>query len=430
VTNAQTVATDMMGARHPLNVLHVAAGIEPDAGGPPVSILNFIRCSSSADVRPTLLVTVDPSTSGAERGEMRRRVEDAAGHLITAKRIGFFGSKAKRWAISPSLAFWIARHVREYDLVVLHSAWLFSSIAGLCAARLAHRTCVMVPHESLTEFDVERPGNHLRRMAKRILKRLYLRQCDLIIFASVLERDDTVPAANVVKATVLHHPIVNASLLPRARPARVPGQPLRLGFLGRLHPKKNVPLLLDALSELDEHTVLVVGGDGPDEEKERLRSRVLRLGVTDRVIWRGFVSQAQKQAFFDGIDLLVMPSEYESFGLVAAEAMAQGVPVVVTPRSGVAEIVRAHGGGVVCRPEREPLIETLRQLEADREKLARLAASAIEAVRLELGYEQFGTRLRQEYFKLMDREVARGRATAPSLAKDANRVQSAETVDG
>jgi hypothetical protein len=92
--------------------------------------------------------------------------------------------------------------------------------------------------------------------------------------------------------------------------------------------------------------------------------------------------------------------------------------------------VRAHGGGVVCRPEREPLIETLRQLEADREKLARLAASAIEAVRLELGYEQFGTRLRQEYFKLMDREVARGRATAPSLAKDANRVQSAETVDG
>jgi glycosyltransferase involved in cell wall biosynthesis len=69
------------------------------------------------------------------------------------------------------------------------------------------------------------------------------------------------------------------------------------------------------------------------------------MGLGHRVDFLGYISAAERAAFFARIDVLALPSNYENFGMAAAEAMAHGVPVLVSERTGLAELLRVHGGG-------------------------------------------------------------------------------------
>ena len=91
-----------------------------------------------------------------------------------------------------------------------------------------------------------------------------------------------------------------------------------------------------------------------------------RDGLAGRVRLLGFVAPRDRAAFFAAVDVLVMPSTYECFGMVAAEALSAGLPVIVTPQTGIAEIVRAHEAGVIVPVGNPDAIRTaIRQILAD-----------------------------------------------------------------
>jgi glycosyltransferase involved in cell wall biosynthesis len=149
---------------------------------------------------------------------------------------------------------------------------------------------------------------------------------------------------------------------------------LRVGFLGRFHPKKNLALLIRALPD---SAFLRVAGDGPEIDRARLRRIADEVGAAERVEWLGFVGAADRADFFDSIDLLAMPSSYESFGLAAAEALAAGVPVLVTPRVGVASLVAEHACGYVV----DPVVEDVHRVLLAAGDLTELSARALRAAR-------------------------------------------------
>lgn len=102
-------------------------------------------------------------------------------------------------------------------------------------------------------------------------------------------------------------------------------------FIGRLHPVKGLPVLLDAWARSrPENWELVIAG--PDEGGHRsvLEDKIRRLGLTDRVFLVGEVAGAQKTELLRSSDLFVLPSQSESFGIVVAEALAHGLPVLTT----------------------------------------------------------------------------------------------------
>jgi len=92
-----------------------------------------------------------------------------------------------------------------------------------------------------------------------------------------------------------------------------------------------------------------------------------------------------------------MPSTFESFGLSAAEAMLHGVPVLVSQRSGIAELIRRHGGGRITSADVSGIVDAISELDADRGALARMGACGQAAVREELTYERIGQALRDAY---------------------------------
>lgn len=134
----------------------------------------------------------------------------------------------------------------------------------------------------------------------------------------------------------------------------------QLLFVGNLVPKKGIPFLLEALCQIKEQRqdfTLYIVGDGPNRgEYEEL---VPKLGLTGIVKFHGMKQKDEVAEFMQNCDFFVMPSLYEGFGVVYAEAMACGKPVIATNARGPDEIVDEEMGILVPPQDTKALREAI-----------------------------------------------------------------------
>ncbi len=142
--------------------------------------------------------------------------------------------------------------------------------------------------------------------------------------------------------------------IPRETAMRSIGIPLwrkNILFAGRIEPLKGIDTLLKALALLQTETpdklenvcVTIVGGDPwtpvLDSEMERLQTLAVELGLHDLVAFAGARDQDLLPYYFAAAEMVVVPSHYESFGMVALESMAMGTPVIASRVGGLAHLV-------------------------------------------------------------------------------------------
>ena len=114
-------------------------------------------------------------------------------------------------------------------------------------------------------------------------------------------------------------------------------------YVGRLEPLKGVDILLEALWRLEDRSdtmLVIVGGSPEDGELPRLKSSADRLGLGANVTFTGSVDQRDLPAYYNAADVFALPSYYESFGLVALEAMACETPVIASRVGGLKTFVK------------------------------------------------------------------------------------------
>ncbi|HJW88018.1 MAG TPA: glycosyltransferase, partial [Dehalococcoidia bacterium] len=128
-------------------------------------------------------------------------------------------------------------------------------------------------------------------------------------------------------------------------------------FVGRMEPLKGLDLLLHmvrCLGHREGLRLLIVGGDWQStEEIARLRRLAFELGIYERVTLWGAVEQERLPLFYAAASVCIVPSYYESFGLVAMEALASGTPVVASCTGGVRDILENGWNGYLI-PSRDP----------------------------------------------------------------------------
>lgn len=186
--------------------------------------------------------------------------------------------------------------------------------------------------------------------------------------------------------------------------------PLHIGYVGRLARQKSLGVLLDAFEGLSDAigrvVVLNLCGPAADIIGETDWQKTLQAANASdgRIRYHGVLHGTDLQAFYGGLDLMVLPStdRQESFGLVQVEAMLQGVPVVASDLAGMREPVRQTGMGLLSRPGdaddlRACMAKVLTEGPPERADLARLRAL-------------FGVDTAcAPYFELADEIAARGK---------------------
>ncbi len=236
----------------------------------------------------------------------------------------------------------------QYDLI--HSHYWLSGWAGKWVQlwwNIPHITMFHTVGAVKNAIAIGEPEPELRLNTEKEL----VKGCHRIIASTDKERDaltnyyDASPKAiSVVPCGVnldLFRPIDKAIALCHLG---FDGEEIIL-FVGRIDPLKGIDNLLRAITYLENQKLrlVVIGGDAQSQpELERLKDLSRSLGIDDSVAFYGLVKQEMLPYFYSAADLCVVPSHYESFGLVALESLACGTPVVAT-RVGCIESVIRHG---------------------------------------------------------------------------------------
>lgn len=293
-----------------------------------------------------------------------------------------------------------------YDLI--HSHYWLSGAVGLELARRWNVPHVAMFH-TLGEVKNRARGTEKEPRERIEIEREIARTADRIVVASLHERNLLTRLYDAPSERIVVEPLgVDLSLfqpVDREEARRLLGLgegPIVL-FVGRIEPLKGLDLLVKALGELDgPFTLLVVGGD---ERASGLLSEIRveagKLGIERQIVFAGSVQHDRLPLYYSAADVCVVPSYYESFGLVAVEAMACGTPVVASRVGGLTSTVRDGVTGYLI-PWRcpEPFTERLETLLANGELRDNLGAAARRAAQ-EFGWERVGDGIASLYRSLL-----------------------------
>jgi D-inositol-3-phosphate glycosyltransferase len=235
----------------------------------------------------------------------------------------------------------------SYDLI--HSHYWLSGRAGIVLSRRWGVPHVATFHTLAKTKLRARPGERESALRVSTEKRVMGRS-DAVVVSTIYEKEDLVGLygmpphkVQVIPAGVdleLFQPIDKA----QARGALGLSEKRVILYVGRIEPLKGLDILLKAVARLEDRAdtrLLIVGGrHGEDAELERLKTIAAQLGIADMVSFTGAVKQTLLPNYYSAADVFVLPSYYESFGLVALEAMACGTPVVVSRVGGLKSFIR------------------------------------------------------------------------------------------
>jgi D-inositol-3-phosphate glycosyltransferase len=275
----------------------------------------------------------------------------------------------------------------DYDLI--HAHYWLSGVAGL---RLRNAWGVPVVQMFHT---LGRLKNAVARTAAEVEPELRISEesrivdaADRLVAANVVERAHLVWYYGAAAERVAVIPCgVDTDLFQPMAPTTAKDllelgpEPLLL-YVGRLQPIKGLETLLQAMARLDGSTrLLIIGGDQDEPDNghaAHLRERVAALGLARRVRFLGTQPQRRLRLFYAAAEATVMPSSYESFGMVALEAMACGCPVVASRVGGLTTTIKDGVTGHLV-PEGDPaaLASHLDRLLRDRQERDRLGVEAV-----------------------------------------------------
>jgi glycosyltransferase involved in cell wall biosynthesis len=349
-----------------MRVLHVIPGIAARQGGPPATVTTSCVALQEHGVE-TVIFTTDlagPASSAqpdrVEATDLPRGAEKVDIRMFPARR-------PLRFAYAPGLYEALRREAHRYDLMHVHGLYLYPTLAAFRAARKQALPYVVSPHGAL-----DPALRHRSRRLKAINDLLWQRR--MLDEAAILHYTTSEEAA-LAGDLGFRAP---AAIVPNGFDCsefQFPGDAAGFrdrhlgGFhgrvvlsLGRISHKKGIDILIRALPAIAERCPdvrLVIAG--PDDEG--LTSQLCALasahGVEHRVVFTGMLRENERLAAFAAASAWALPSKTENFGNVVVEAMAAGVPVVISPEVNLASEIESAGAGLVCERTPEAFVEAI-----------------------------------------------------------------------
>ena len=318
-----------------------------------------------------------------------------------------------RWWVAPFIVPAAIKRVwdeRPFDLLRVHSLRYIGPSALIARRRFNFNVPVVSHHHHLD------PSPLNRLIEKRVVE-----ASDRVVVGSEFGRRQLAAELGVRTdhVSVVYYG-VDPAFVPGPPPSELldryhlRGHPVVL-FLGGLKPRKNLLLLLDIWTPVAARVPaarLVIAGGGP--LRADLERHVRRLGLEGRVVFTGYVPEAEKAAHFRLADVFLFPSAMEGFGFSVAEAMSAGVPVVASDRGSIPELVAEGQSGFVCDPSvPDRFVERLLLLLGDAALREKFGAAARERADRLFRWEACVAGTRRVYEETIEAWRRRGGRRAP-----------------
>lgn len=321
-----------------MKILHIIPSYKPAYiyGGVIESVARL--CEGLVQAGHDVNVFTTTANGNAELGLLPGKPIDVNGVKVTYfKRIT---KDHTHISISLWRNLWV--HLNEFDAVHIHSWWnpLVMIAALMCVMKNVR--IIISPRGMLSTYIFTASRSFTKRMLHFSMGRLILKISTLHATADSEYKE----CRNLIpdwKGFVLP----NILDLPEVSVARTTNPVFTLIFLSRIHPKKGIELLFQALAEIAFPVKLKIVGSGEDAYLERLRQYAQQLRIADKVDWLGWKDRNEKFIELAKSDCFILTSHNENFANVVIESLHVGTPVIISDRIGLAPFVKENNVGWV-----------------------------------------------------------------------------------
>lgn len=379
-----------------MKVLHVIASLSPARGGPGI-VLRQLMAGLAAQG-----ITVHVATTDDNGPRARLAVPTAVPRDEDGGTVFYFPRQISFYSFSWPMARWLARHIREYDVVHIHGLFGYPSTVAAGLARRFGVAYMIRPLGTLSQWGLAMRRPLLKRFSLALIERRILKNAAAVHATSEQESQEVMTACPDCRTVVIPNPVASPETIP-SRSVRV--KPQVILFLSRIDPKKGLELLLPAFDRIAASRaglLLVVAGDGEPAYVDSIHRMAKSLRAHDRIRFAGSADGDSKLRLFADADLFVLPSHSENFGVAVVEAMAHEVPVLISPNVGIHnEITTASAGReVICAVE--PLAQAmLEMMESDPDSLKQMGRNGRRLARENYAPEVVARLLAHEYANIV-----------------------------
>lgn len=389
-----------------MRLLHVISSVDPRYGGTVESIKQLAAAHARLGHVTEVVSADDPRTPAL------------AGHGL---HLHALGPRRTHYSYTPRLVPWLMAHAADYDAVIVNGLWQYPGYAVWRALRQCATPYFVFPHGMLDPwFKRTYPLKHAKKwLFWPWADYRVLRDARAVLFTCEEERrlaresfwlyrcNEAVVTLGTAVST--GDAAAERALFLERHPALADKR--RLLFLSRIHEKKGCDLLIDAFAAVaarDPALHLVMAGPDQTGWRSVLETRARALGVADRITWTGMLKDGLKWGAYRCAEAFLLPSHQENFGIVVAEALACGVPVLISHQVNIWREVAADDAGIVEPDTAEgtrALLERWLALSAGERLAMRDAAQRCYAQRFDI--DRAARRVEQVL-------VAGGAGTAPT----------------
>lgn len=309
-----------------IKVLHVTPAFYPAVywGGPTYSVYGL--CNALGEhTHDVELRVVTSDTAGVRLSD---RVEyDSYPVRYEVGYDVYFHRRLICLSFAPGMIKSLIAMARWADVIHLTGVYSFPTIPTLLIAMLKRKPVIWSPRGALQRWD---SATHIgvKYVWERICNTLIRKGNCVLHFTTEKEAEESKSRLPKAIAVIIPNGITIPSISNK-KLWRHHGR-VRLLYIGRLHPIKGIENLLYSLANLPDEYILTICGVGDAYYEEDLHNLVEKLGLTERVVFRGHVARDKKNQAFERADICVVPSYSENFGMVVAESLAHGVPVIAS----------------------------------------------------------------------------------------------------
>jgi D-inositol-3-phosphate glycosyltransferase len=296
--------------------------------------------------------------------------------------------------------------INTYDIV--HSHYWISGLLGLV---IKNNYEIPLVHTSHSLAIAKYRGTGKKETTRLHAEKNILRKADIVIATTINEKDliesFAGPEANVIVSSIG----VNQDIFYPYEGKNRPSVPV-FSFAGRLEETKGIVTLLNAFNKLNtqinEDIKLIVAGGDEDEvdlttfepKKKELKEAV--RGIEDKVMFVGSKTQEELADIFNRSTAVVVPSYYESFGMVAAEAQACGTPVIASVVGGLQNVVSDGYTGIHVEPKNpDHLLKAMSILSKDIYLAKELGKQAADYSHKAFNWEKIAKQMNMTYERLV-----------------------------
>jgi len=271
---------------------------------------------------------------------------------------------------SPALLKYLWKNVKHFEIVHIHSWWNLVSVLAVFVCYLRRKKFILSTRGTLNEFSLK----------KSIIRRAFIQCCNVTVFRNAVFHVTSKKEYAEVEKSIKRIPVIIPNIISLAHRNLIKKKQLLkldLVFLGRLHPIKNLNLLLNALKNVDFDFNLHIAGDGEPEYVMQLKNQVIENDLESNCIWYGAIHDEKKKTeLLVNADLLVLLSSTENFANVVIESLAAGTPVLLSADVGLADYVYKNKLGWICRTEADDILRKLNEIHNSLNEILRINKEA------------------------------------------------------